>query len=112
MNKEIYNLLPQEVKNILFLSNGWLVGSSLENILNNNIVKDYDIIITDFKLFSKCISIYSKYFKNFTTFGGIKVEINDIIIDFWHSDLESFIRETTYIGIIYNMQNNIALNLK
>jgi hypothetical protein len=34
------------LKSLLQISDGWLVGNSIKNILSNEPVKDYDIIVT------------------------------------------------------------------
>ena len=110
MNKEIYNLLPQEIKNILFISNGWVVGSSIEKLKNKEEVRDYDILITDNELFAKSISSLKSCFDKFTTFGGIKLKINNLSIDIWCQSLEDFIFKSSKRGIMFNMRKNIILN--
>lgn len=103
MNNIVYNKIPQIVKDILFKSEGWLVGSSIEKLLKDEDVRDFDIVITDSDLYAKTISIYKENFMMFTTFGGIKLDINGVIIDIWHQSLSDFLIKSPEPGIIYNL---------
>lgn len=107
--KEIYDKLPQEVKDILFQSEGWLVGSSVGNLSEEREVRDYDILITDSKLFAKATSGLSYYFNRFTTFGRINLDVNGVSIDIWHQSLEDFIHLAFDCGVMYNMSKGIIL---
>lgn len=112
MNKEIYNKLPKEVKDVLFLSEGWLVGSSVEKLLSGEQCRDYDILITDLKLYYKTISTFKGCYNNFTTFGGINLGVNEMVIDIWHDSLESFINMSLNTGTMYNMVKGHILKLE
>lgn len=101
--KEIYNKLPQQVKDILFQSNGWLVGSAVKNLLEGEEVRDYDVLITDIDLYYKIVSSHKSEFNRFTSFGGINLNSGGLSIDIWHQSLESFILRASSCGIMYNL---------
>lgn len=112
MNKSIYNLIPSEIKDILFQSEGWLVGSSVEKLLNDQEVRDYDILVTDLNLYNHIISANKNYFNKFTTFGGLKFIINNIEIDIWYQPLSDFIIKSSNTGKMYNLRYYKILNLE
>ena len=84
MNR-LYKELPEIIQAILLTSEGWLVGSSINQILNKEVVKDYDIIVPSRELFM----IVCKFVSSITdkvkinSFGGIKIQILDTEIDIW-----------------------------
>ena len=110
MNKDIYKLIPQEVKDILYQSEGWLVGSSVNKLITNESVRDFDILITNAKFYSKIICGNKNNFNRFTTFGGINLKINDFSIDIWHQSLEDFIINSADTGVMYNILKYKTLN--
>lgn len=111
MNKEIYNLIPQEIKDVLYQSEGWLVGSAVEKLQKKEEIRDFDILITNAELYAKMIAMNKRYFNKFTTFGGIKLEINSYVIDIWFQNLEIFINNASNTGIMYNLNKNNILTL-
>ncbi len=102
--KEIYSKLPSDVKSILVLSNGWLVGSAVEKVLNGETPKDYDIIVPDSEgwknVFVYLKRIYTKLEVN--TYGGIKVTSEGFSFDIWPETLDSFINTAKSYKYIYN----------
>jgi hypothetical protein len=108
----IYRKLPYYVQSALLISEGWLVGKSIYNILENREVKDYDIIVPSRELFQVvCKMLFSIAEQaNINSFGGYKVKLPDgTDIDIWCEELDHFLKNSKYIEYIYNMKKNIIL---
>lgn len=110
--KIIYNALPTIIKKILILSNGWLVGSTINNIIENKSNKDYDILITDVDKFHEILLFLDQNNDiELNTFGGIKYKIGELYIDIWTSTLDKFFKNK-YEQPIFNLNNRIILTPK
>lgn len=107
--RKFYRQLPQEVIDILSVSNGWLIGSSIQSILNDIIPNDYDIIIPqpNYRLLYRFLRQYNPEFNNH---GGVKVNINDISIDIWIESLDTYLdRLKTNFTYAYNFNSNLLI---
>lgn len=113
--KLLYNTLPDKVKSILILCNGWLVGKSVEETILGIKPKDYDIV-APLAEYAKAIIALKEISKSssINTFGGLKFIVvdNDIeyIIDIWPSNLNIFLDYSIYINYMYNI--NLGLLIK
>lgn len=110
MNR-LYKELPEIIQAILLTSEGWLVGSSINQILNKEVVKDYDIIVPSRELFM----IVCKFVSSITdkvkinSFGGIKIQILDTEIDIWCEEFDHFLKTANKLDYFFNMKRNILL---
>ncbi len=104
--KEIYNNLPQKIKTLLLISEGWLVGSAPEKLLNSEIPKDYDIIVPSRELFQLTCCLFKNEKIDINTFGGIKIQINDLLIDIWCEELGHFIMTSTGCNYAFNLKRS------
>ena len=115
MKSKLYKNLDVRVKNILLISEGWLVGNSINNILNDEEVKDYDIIAPNRELYHKILFLSgSNYQFSINSYGGVKLQIdnygNDTLsIDIWCEDLSHFIENAKEINYLYNYKRNVLL---
>jgi len=114
MIKQIYNALPIDVRRILILGNGWLIGSAPENIILKKPVKDYDIIVplgSDLQ----AISLYlqaSGFAHTFNTFGGLKFSKEDIVVDVWVESLDHLIFSASYLNHAVNLKHYKIITLE
>lgn len=105
--KKVYINLPEEIKNILLLSEGWLVGGSLRDILINEIhPKDYDILVPSRELFQLTCSTLRNYPVKFNTFGGLKVQLPCGELDIWVEELDHFIITANVFEYAYNLKRS------
>lgn len=110
MKLKLYKNLDVRVKNILLMSEGWLVGNSINNIINNEEIKDYDIIIPNRDLYHKTLFlINTNYQISINSYGGVKLEINGLSFDIWCEELSHFIETSKRITYLYNYKRNILL---
>lgn len=114
MNR-IYRKLPELIQSTLLISEGWLVGSSIAQLLENKEVKDYDILVPSrekYQIVCKMLSDISNI-NMVNSFGGMKFEIgplDDIInIDIWPEELDHFLKNGNKLQYFYNMKKNIML---
>lgn len=96
--KNIYKELPIEVKKILNLTEGWLIGGSLRDSTK---IKDYDIIITKPENLQKLFLGIHPTDLSINSFGGFKFKYHDIEFNVWIDSVDNVIARTKY-----------ALNLK
>lgn len=103
-NKTFYKLLPLEIKTILILSEGWLVGSSIKSLLESRPANDYDIVIPNRECFQNAL-LYLKGLGNveITTFGGMKLKTDKMIIDIWCEELGHFLQSSLDQTYIFNL---------
>lgn len=113
--KNLYRKLPPPVGMLLMLSKGWLVGSSIDSVLKGEKPRDYDIIVTDPQYWGVAVKYASESTKTmgFNTFGGLKftIEGSDIEIDMWPQDLERFLHSRVHGNKLYNLSNQILINI-
>jgi hypothetical protein len=108
---DIQKLLPDIVKTILVMTNGWLVGSAIKNIMEKELVKDYDIIVKS-KAFSRCLSIFRHYKPEINHYGGITFVVDNIKIQIWLSSLEKYLITAKECYYVYNAKNKILIEVK
>lgn len=103
-NKTFYKLLPLEIRTILIISEGWLVGSSIKSLLEGEPVNDYDIVIPNRENFQNAL-LYLKGLGTveITTFGGMKLKTDKMIIDIWCEELGHFLQNSLDQTYIFNL---------
>lgn len=108
--RKFYRELPDEVIDILSISSGWLIGSSIKHILDKIAPNDFDIIVSEDNYRSIFRSV-NKYSPKFNNHGGINVKINSISIDIWTQSLDKYLlnvgNQFTYA---YNFNKNLFLS--
>lgn len=105
--KRVYSKLPEEIKNVLFISEGWLVGGSIRDILIHEAhPKDYDILVPSRELFQVVCSTLKQYPIKINTFGGLKVQLPYAELDIWIEELSHFITTATVFDYAYNLRRN------
>jgi len=105
------NLLPEKIKSILLISEGWLVGRSISNIKAGEPVKDYDILVCNTERFQSVVSYLKTLFGNpsINSCGGLKFTSKNIEIDIWCEELNHFLLNANSIEFIYNIKKNILM---
>lgn len=106
--QRIYRILPDPIKDLLLLSEGWLVGSSIIRLLEDISPTDYDIIVPAEKWPAVFSYIRDKE-PTFNSFGGVKIQIGDIIIDVWVESLDHFLHNVNIFTYAYNFKKNTLL---
>jgi hypothetical protein len=110
MKRVIYNGLPQNIKTILLISEGWIVGKACENLIDMMPPKDYDIIVPSRELFQivcKHLSAYGK--PEINSFGGLKFDMMGYDVDIWCEELDHYLRNASYLGYAYNFKKSIMI---
>jgi len=110
MNR-LYRELPEIIQAILLTSEGWLVGSSIKQILEKEVVKDYDIIVPSRELFMIVCKFASSVSNtvNINSFGGIKIQVLDTEIDIWCEEFDHYLKTANKYEYLFNMKRNILL---
>lgn len=106
---KLYTSLPNDVKDILISSKGWLVGNSIQNLLDDAVPKDYDIIVLADEYITASPFI-TKYFDSFNTYGGFKLKVGNYTVDLWMESLEHFILSANKFTYAYNIRKNILIS--
>lgn len=110
---KVYNGLNDKIKSILLSSNGWLVGSSIEQIGNDEEVSDYDIIVPSRDLFRILIvSLQSTYNHIINNYGGFKFLIDGVEVDIWCEELSHFLGTANKLTYAYNHKRVILLKIE
>lgn len=110
MKKLVYNSLPDCIKSILIISDGWLVGSAVEKLLAKEDPKDYDIIIPSRENYQVTSTAIKSYLKGVNTFGGLKYEFPDgIVVDMWPEELDHYLASASTRLSIYKLRGGILL---
>lgn len=110
-HNRFYRKLPNEIRDILSISHGWLVGSSIKSLLEDSPVNDYDIIIVP-EYYNASYSYLRQHNIGFNSFGGLAVTIGDIKIDMWIQDLSSFIMAADNFSYAYNFSKNRLIKIQ
>lgn len=114
MNKQqrIYRKLPPRIQAALLISEGWLIGSSIEQLLEDKVVKDYDIIVPSRELFQiVCKSLFVEATEaKINSMGGMKMTFPDLELDIWCEELDHFVKIANSLQYLYNMKRNVLLN--
>lgn len=98
--------LPSRIRTILILSEGWLVGKAIEQILDGSAPKDYDIIVPDRQKFHNTINHLLAYSSpKFNSWGGLKFDD----VDIWNEELDHFIKNCSYKSWVYNLSKSVLL---
>lgn len=106
--KSLYRALPETIKNILIVSDGWLAGSSVENIINGNPIVDYDIAVPYDKWQDTIVMLKTEPFI-LNTFGGFKFNLDGLEIDIWPQDTDGFLKRAKPLTYMYNLKNQILI---
>lgn len=114
---KLYKELPGIVKSILLNTSGFLVGGSIQELVEGIESKDYDILVPDREQYMSIIRILNPISDKIelNTFGGLKfsfvyedtknIDIDRIIVvDIWCEELSHFLSVTTKVDYIYNMK--------
>lgn len=114
--EKIYNSLPDYVKTILINGNGILIGGSIRNILEDQPVKDYDIIIPnreDFLNVIRTLQLDNAEDMYFNTFGGVKLirQHSSYDIDVWCEELSHFLSTSSKTDYIYILKRELLFKL-
>lgn len=107
MNR-LYRKLPEEVLKVMIISQGWLVGGSIEALLNDKEVNDFDIIVPDGKLFQVTCKAFSGRPFKFNSFGGVKFDLG-VEVDIWPEELDHFIKTANKFTYAYCVTRNILI---
>lgn len=111
-HKNLYNKLDLTIKSILLISEGWLVGGSIKELMEGKTPKDFDIVVPDPLLWMKLISYGSGLSKiKPNSYGGIKFWINGIEYDTWSETLDHFLINSKDSEYIYNFKRNLLYKL-
>lgn len=110
INKTFYKQLPIEIRSLLLISEGWLVGSSINALIENKPVNDYDIVVPNRELFQNAL-LYLKTLGEITvtTFGGNKVTTDKLVIDIWCEELGHFLQSSLNQTYIFNLRSQLLL---
>lgn len=104
--KKICTHLPETIKNILLISEGWLVGSAVKHIIYGEVPKDYDILIPSRELYQIVCTTLRDYEYKINTFGGLKFKINGLEVDIWVEELGHFITTASAFDYAYNLRRS------
>ena len=112
--KALYRCLPVHIKTLLIISNGWLVGGAIPNLLTSGISKlnDFDIIVPDGGDFQNGLLYLHPHIKNLTvnTYGGLKITLDDdTLIDIWVEELSHFISVAKNCEYVFNLKSQTLL---
>lgn len=110
--KDVYRKLPEIIKSILITSDGWLVGSSLKDLIDGKPVNDYDIAVP-FEQWGFVIPMLRLYPYSLNTYGGFKLNLidengNNIELDIWPQDLHKFLKVGS-ISYLLNLRSRTLL---
>lgn len=111
-HKSLYNNLDSTLKSILLISEGWLVGGSIKELMEGIKPKDYDIVVPDPLLWMKLISYGSGLSEiKPNSYGGIKFWVDGIEYDTWSESLDHFLVNSKNTEYIYNFRRNLLYKL-
>lgn len=110
--------LPKEVRTILAISDGWLVGSAASCGINdeNTSPKDFDVICTDYNRYQQAVLHLEKCKVEINSCGGLKFHVvsvgnpNGYKIDLWPQDLDAFIKNTTKLDYAYHFNTQTVIS--
>lgn len=104
----VYITIPSGIRSLLIISDGWLVGGAIKDIINKEVPKDYDIIIPS-ENWAAAISFIGQGDIVFNRFGGLKFNLGLSEVDMWPDNLESYIRNAGKACYAFNMKKNILI---
>lgn len=107
---KIYQTLPDLIKGVLLVSEGWLVGGSIKSLLEDKKPADYDILVPSRELFQVTAATLGPSFSvDLNTFGGLKFIDDRFEIDIWPEELSHFIRTANKFEYGYNLKRNVLI---
>lgn len=110
--KELYRQLPEQIRSILILSDGWLVGSTINYMLcpnkAENYLPDYDIIVPYEKWEDTIVALKHNPF-TLNTYGGFKFNISEMEVDIWPQDTDKFLKVASKLTYMFNLKNQILI---
>ncbi len=111
MNREqkVYENLDPKIKSVLNLTNGWLVGNAVFDILTDRKPDDYDIVVNspEFHTIIKSLTVTYKFTIN--NYGGFKFYIDDFVLDVWTEDLSHFLLAALNFNYAYNFKSRLLI---
>ena len=112
--KPKYWNLPKEIRTILKISDGWLVGSSAKVLIEDpkdkeDIPRDYDIIVTDYNKYQDVILHLEKNEHEINSCGGLKFKVVGRKVDIWPDNLENFIKKSTRLTYCYHFNTQTIM---
>lgn len=114
--KDIYYKLPSIIKDVLLLSEGWLVGGAISDIMAGANPRDYDIIVQDrekFQLANTYLKSNDSLTLSINSFGGLKYKNQNLFeIDIWCQDLDRFLTNATQLNYLYKLKGQVLLNVE
>lgn len=113
--KHKYWNLPKELRTILQISDGWLVGSSpivLTKELDGTPIRDYDIAVSDPESFQNVVLHLERYKHEINSKGGLKFILPDFKVDIWLQNIERFIRVADSMDYIYHFNTQTLIQRK
>lgn len=102
--KEVYRALPEAIKSVLILSDGWLVGGAITDILDGKKPTDYDIVVPPDNYQIATLYLAPFPFK-FNSFGGLKFSGPDYELDIWPEEIGHFINTAHKFTYAFNLKN-------
>ncbi len=106
--KEICHELPKPIFNVLLATEGWLVGSAVSSMINDENPRDYDIIVPANKWRLVNAVLNGTPFK-LNSFGGLKYTTNTWELDIWPEELDHFLKTCLKFEYALNISNYILL---
>lgn len=99
----VYSKLDSRVKSILLITDGWLVGSSMSDLIDGKEPNDFDIIVPSRELYQKILTdLTTNYTFKVNNYGGIKVDLGDFELDIWTEELSHFLLNSNNVSYLYN----------
>lgn len=102
--KKLYSKLPSIIKSTLIISDGWLVGSSIRDLINDESVVDYDIIVPVDNWWYTMVHL-KNYPHSINTFGGTKFTVDNVVLDIWPEDTDHFLKVAVEISYMFNLKH-------
>lgn len=113
--KKMYRNLPPKLRDILIISDGWLVGSAIKKILANEKVRDFDIAVPEEK-WAETICALRGYKFELNTFGGFKFTIpngeSEFELDIWPQNFDRFLKVASSYSYLFNLRHQKLLKLE
>lgn len=102
----IYYRLPKPIKALLLISEGWLVGSAPQKLINAEEPKDFDILVESKELYQIACASANEWMVSVNTFGGLKLSLNGYSVDIWCEDLGHFLGLASKFDYVFNLKRS------
>lgn len=114
---EIFETLPQPVKDVMVNQLGWLVGSAVDRVIRGMEESDYDLIVENNEMFHDALLFLKSQTKipmEATRLGAIRFNIHGVRIDIWCQKVGYFLFNANWVTYIFSvdMENNKYILLK